>query len=300
MAAADAFLTDELRAVRAVLLELAEILSEYRAGVVVTGGVIPLLLLPPEEGVAYRSTNDVDLVLDLTLLQTLEDDNSDTIHDILFQNLYQQDERKPYRYHRGVWTGRRTVSVPVDLLAGERYRTEDRAVHDRVRATQEIYASPLYGVDLALLAPTEYRLSGMLPDGRERSDVPIRVADLALFVAIKAIAFTDRLRAYRAGAGTDHEDEAAKHAFDLYECVRRYPGGVPALAARLAPHQGNAMVQDALARLRDAFASPTADGPRLVTREDKYADEPEESQHFLRQDAYQRVKRLLDLLTVSR
>jgi hypothetical protein len=290
------FITDELKAVRSVILELMEILSDYREHLVLTGGVVPHLLLPPDSSGVYRSTNDVDIVLDLTFLHTLEDDTQDSIHDILFQNLYQQDETKPYRYHKGVWTGTRTIIVPIDLLAGRRYAEADREIHQKVRTVHEIYASPLYGVDIALLSVTKIALNGQLPDGRERHDVPVRVVDLALFPLIKAIAFTDRLEAYRRDPESNHEDEGAKHAFDIYECLSRFPGGLEALAAGIAPHKADPMIQDALSRLYEGFRNLNADGPRLLIREEKYATEPSEVTDFVRQDAFQRVNRLRQLL----
>jgi hypothetical protein len=295
----DRFLTDELRAVRAVILELMEVLSEYRAHLVLTGGVVPHLLLPPDESGVYRSTNDVDIVLDHAFLHTLEDDSQATIHEILMQNLYQQDEKKPYRYHRGIWTGTRTVVVPVDLLAGKRYADEDKAIHKRVRDIQEIYASPLYGVDIALLSTITCPLSGQLPDGRERQDVPVRVVDLALFPLIKAIAFVDRLKAREKEPDGNHEDQAAKHAFDIYECLSRFPGGLTKLAEGITPHLAHPLVQEAVKCLDTAFTSPEADGPRLLIREEKYATEPGEITAFVRQDAFQRVQFLRAALSAT-
>jgi hypothetical protein len=299
----DTFLTDDLVAVRSVLLEVTEILSDFRECIVVTGGVTPLLLLPTEEPDSngppsfYRSTNDVDLVLDLAQLQYL-DDTSQTIHDILFEHLYQQDEHRPYRYHRGVWISRssRTIQVPVDLLAGSRYRTPDQAIHARVRQVHEVYASPLYGVDLALLHSETCRVSGNLPDGTPRENVSLRVVDLALFVVIKAIALADRLGAHQTRTEENHEDEAAKHAFDIHECLRRFPGGLDALAARLAPFRSNLLVQDGLTKLRSAFSAADSAGPRLLVREEKYAFEPNVVREMARQDAYQRAKHLFALL----
>src|SRR5207237_8071526 len=130
-----------------------------------------------------------------------------------------------------VWTGTRNITVPVDLLAGRRYADEDKAIHKRVRDIQEIYASPLYGVDIALLSVIIHPLSGTLPDGRERQNMPVRVVDLALFPLIKAIACVDRLKAREKEPDGNHEDQAAKRAFDIYESLSRFPVGPPHVVA---------------------------------------------------------------------
>ena len=63
--------SDFTRAINAVLLELADILSDYHGSFVVSGGLAMHLLFggDSEEGSAFaRITKDVDVVLNLFLL----------------------------------------------------------------------------------------------------------------------------------------------------------------------------------------------------------------------------------------
>ncbi len=120
-----------------------------------------------------------------------------------------------------------------------------------------------------LLQPRTILLSGLTPGMLPLDDVPVQVVDLAMLILVKAIALQDRRRKHaRDSAGDKHRLQAAKHAYDISECLRRYPGKMEALAERLGslwlaqsgPEQP--LIDDALECLRAHFASPTAEGPR--------------------------------------
>jgi hypothetical protein len=85
-----------------------------------------------------------------------------------------------------------------------------------------------------------------------------------------------------------------KDAWDIYYCVRYYPGGISKLAAEFQPHLENGLVQEALAIIAEKFATPDHVGPKHVADFDGNTD-PEERDR-LRQDAYERVNALISRL----
>jgi Nucleotidyl transferase AbiEii toxin, Type IV TA system len=78
----------------------------------------------------------------------------------------------------------------------------------------------------------------------------VPVCGPAAFVVLKAFAFADR--------------GEPKDAYDLVYVLRRWPGGISDIADRLASHAKNhpAIVQDALGKLANDFATPDHHGPR--------------------------------------
>ena len=102
---------DLLRAIDAVVLELANILSDYRDAFVVSGGLALHLLFPPRgkrhlSGIPAateedpepfeRLTKDVDLILNVLVLDEMFDDRVPAIGELLIQNHYQQETRRRY------------------------------------------------------------------------------------------------------------------------------------------------------------------------------------------------------------
>ena len=55
-----------------------------------------------------------------------------------------------------------------------------------------------------------------------------------------------------------------KDSYDIYYCLRYYPGGPDRLAAEFLPDLNNMMVQEALATIAQKFTSPLHVGPAHV------------------------------------
>lgn len=154
-----------------------------------------------------------------------------------------------------------------------------------------------------LIQPQIVRLSGLTPGGIRLDDVPVQVVDLAMLILVKAIAFQDRLRKHeRHPEGEKHLSHATKHAYDISECLRRYPGKMEALAARLEPlwltQSGTEqqLIDDALECLRTHFAKPTAEGPRLMVLEERYRYDNDNGKMVAQRQTVRRIEHLLRLL----
>jgi hypothetical protein len=261
----------EVQAARSVLLELARLLGQYRNDVALVGGWVPELLFPEAELVHVGSL-DVDLALNH---RTLQDAGYRTIHELLLERGYtQQTDGPPFQYFRSVSTpDGQVIIVQVDFLAGEYEGRGRRHRHQRVAGMQPRKAR---GCDLAFAASTEIRIEGVLPGGG-RDSVIVRVTGVAAFIIMKGMALEDRLK--------------EKDAWDIYFCLRSYPGGTAALAEQFKPLLKHGLVREGLAKIADKFGSVDSYGPIAIAGFEESGD-PEE-RAIRQRDAFERVQDLL-------
>jgi hypothetical protein len=263
------YLGDAVEAARSVLLELTRLLRAYRQHIVLIGGWVPELLLPRAEP-QHVGSLDIDLALDH---RTLADTGYRTIHHLLIERGYEQDERQPFLYRRRVRVRTREISVQVDLLAGE---YEGTGSGRRTQRVQDVRPRKARGCDLALDQSTEVTIAGKLPNGADDTAV-LRVATIMPFLVMKGMALADRLK--------------EKDAYDVYFCICNFPGGIERLVMEFAPHAGHGLVREGLNKIADKFATPTAFGPTAVADFNQVIDPDERA--VIQRDAYERVAALL-------
>jgi len=106
---------DALRANRTVLIELMQILGEFRDHVVVVGGSVPGLLLR-DSVEPHVGTLDIDLAFDF---RNIQEASYQTLLKALRSRGYRQGGQ-PFQFFRDVpFSDRDPIIVEVDLLAGE-------------------------------------------------------------------------------------------------------------------------------------------------------------------------------------
>ncbi len=88
----------QVKSAHSVMLELFNLLGEYRDDIVVIGGWVPALLIP-QDHVQHIGSMDVDLALNH---KTLRDPGYKTIRKLLLERGYRQDEDQPFRFWRTV------------------------------------------------------------------------------------------------------------------------------------------------------------------------------------------------------
>ncbi len=110
----------------------------------------------------------------------------------------------------------------------------------------------------------------------------IQVASLVTFLVMKGMALDDRLK--------------EKDAWDIYNCVRNYPGGLDALADGLRPHLGHGLVKEGLQKIMRHFASTSHVGPTAVADFEEITDS--EERELIQRDACERVSYVLSRLGV--
>jgi hypothetical protein len=265
---------DEVAAARAVMLELVRLLGEYRDDMVIVGGWVPELLLPPTQTKHIGST-DVDLALDH---RRITEAGYQTIREHLLRHGYMEG-KQPFIFFREVPVGGRTITVQVDFLAGE-YGGAGRG--RRTQHVQDIAARKARGCDLALEMNTRVKIEGVLPGGGLDS-AEVRVAGIVPFIVMKGMALHDRLK--------------TKDSWDLYFCLVNYPGGLEALVREFRSSLQHGLVMEGLRKIHEKFLSPDHVGPKSVADFEEVTDS--EARALLERDAFERVSYLLAHLGVA-
>lgn len=262
---------DLVAAAHSVLLELVRLLGTYRDHIVVVGGWVPTLLLA-QASVLHVGSIDVDLALDH---RELHEQGYRTIRELLLARGYLEGAQ-PFIFHRVICLQAREIRVEVDLLAGEYEGTGKKHRHQRVL---DVRPRKARGCELAFDRPAEVIIEGSLPAGGADS-ARVRVASIVPFIVMKAMALHDRLK--------------EKDAYDIYFCLRNYPGGPQALVQAFHPHLRHGLVREGLEKIAEKFASPAHVGPRFVA--DFLEVEGADERAILQRDAFERVSYLLSEL----
>lgn len=260
---------DMVQAAHAVMLELVHVLGEYREGIVLVGGWVPSLLFPAAED-RHIGSMDVDIALDHKLL---EEAGYETICQKLQSRGYRRSEEQPFIFFRDVPAGSGTISVEVDLLAGEYEGTGRR---HRTQHVQDVNARKARGCDLVFPMTENITITGKRPDGYEDSAI-IKIAGIVPFIVMKAMAMADR--------------EKEKDAYDIYYVLRHFAGGGEDLIALFLPHLQHGLIREGLEKLAEKFQSPNHIGPNFVADFEDVEDE--EERDILKRDVFERVDFLL-------
>lgn len=267
------YTAEAVQAAKSVLLELMHLLGEYRDDIVLIGGWVPELLLP-QEPYPHVGSMDIDLAVNHVKIQ----DGYKQIEELLIsRGYYQEESKQPYIFFRDVPESGRTIKVQVDLLSGEYEGTGKGRRHQVV---QGMKARKVRGCDLAFDMIKEVPIEGKIPGGGH-DRVTIRVASIVPFFIMKGMALDERLK--------------EKDAWDIYFCVRSYPGGIDTLAAEFRPHLSHGLVQEGLEKIGKHFSDITSIGPRFVA-DFEAVEDPEERERIIR-DAFERVSAFLEKLT---
>ena len=88
-----------------------------------------------------------------------------------------------------------------------------------------------------------------------------------------------------------------KDAWDIYYCIRNYPGGIEQLVEEFQPLLKNKLVQEAIDKMLEKFASPEHVGPKHVADFEEITDREERS--LLQRDAFERVNALISRLRLN-
>jgi hypothetical protein len=265
---------EALRATRTVLIELMQLLGEFRDHVVVVGGSVPGLLLSdsPEP---HIGTLDIDLAFDFRNIP-------DASYQILLQALMSRGYRQggqPFQFFRDVpFSNRDPITVEVDLLAGE-YGGTGRS--RRTQVVQDARARKTRACDLVFENNNVIKIEGDLPGGGHLT-VQCRVAAIVPFLVMKGMALADRLK--------------EKDAYDIDYCVRQYPGGIAALADAFRLQIENRLVREGLAKIKEKFLSPDHTGPNWVADFLEIADREERA--IQQRAAYELITALLEALRI--
>ena len=78
-----------------------------------------------------------------------------------------------------------------------------------------------------------------------------------------------------------------KDAYDIYYCVKNYPGGIDSLVEAFRTFPDKSIVKEGLMKIADKFASPEHFGPVAVADFNEITDM--EERMIIKRDAFERV-----------
>ncbi|WP_448207487.1 nucleotidyl transferase AbiEii/AbiGii toxin family protein [Azospirillum sp. sgz302134] len=202
-------------AVKAVLLEIGQILGSFQGKFAVVGGAVPWLLLGNEE-MPHVGTLDVDLGLDA---EALGDGEYKTLVEALMGNGYhQRQELRRFQLVRQVPA--QDDGAPIDVIVDFLMPRDAEIVKNTPPLLSEFAVQRASGADLALRFYQMVAIDGPMPGGG-KNRVEIAVASIPALLAMKGHALNGRLK--------------QKDAYDVYYCIRNYPDGIDALADACRP-----------------------------------------------------------------
>jgi hypothetical protein len=260
------FTEDKVAAARGVLCEVFQRLTESREQIVLIGGWVPEFIFS-EPKTPYVGSMDVDLALSEQLLQ--QSGNND-IRTRLANYGFERDEN-PTIMWRLIPLHGETIRVRIDLFPLQSATIENSgAVLDK--SETQLFSESSFCVSV----------DGEFFDGRKER-VEIRVASLALFLALKGKAFSDRLK--------------TKDAWDIYYCLRTYPDSLEALANEIKPLMQYDLIRAGFQCIAQLFSSIDDYGPKFTVDFDEISD-PDERELIVR-DVFERVHTLLNFLGIQ-
>ena len=253
-----------------VLGEIVNLLDEFSDHIRIIGGWVPTLLYPESD---HIGSIDVDVLLNQLEIKKAE--SYETIHRLLMKNGYVKHPEKYFTFVKTVAVQGVSYDVDVDFLSGK-YGGDGGNVSKHIDGVK---ALPATGGNFAFeFPPADVKIEYKRPDGAlDRGHV--NVISIVPYLVMKAMAL---------GRGKP------KDAYDIYCTINNYHGGVKALATEFTPYIDKELVQKMKEKLQDKFASVDHAGPADIASFFGITDEDEIAR--IKQDAYQKVKYLVDKL----
>ena len=233
-------------AVKAVLLEIGQILGSFQGKFAVIGGAVPWLLLENDE-MRHVGTLDVDLGLDA---EALGDGEYATLVEALMGNGYRQrGELRRFQLVRQVpaTDGGGAIDVIVDFLMPR----DAEILKNSPPLIGDFAVQRASGADLAVRFYQMVAIEGPMPDGGNNR-VEIAVASIPALLAMKGFAMNGR-----------HKQ---KDAYDVYSCVRNYQAGIEALADACRPLLAHPSGKQGYSHIAEKFNEVDGYGPTCVRR----------------------------------
>ena len=235
-----------------MLVELGQILGSYRGKFAVIGGAVPWLLLNQSD-MSHIGTLDVDLSLDA---EALGDGEYAHLVESLLKQGYRQRENRP-RFQLVRTLPARDGGTDIDVVV-EFLMPRDAAIAKNTPPLVADFAvQRADGAELALKFHQLVTIDGDMPDGGGNR-VQIAVASIPALLAMKGYAIANRLK--------------QKDAYDIYYCIRNFPGGVDALVAATGPLLEFGSARTGYLHISEKFRHLDDFGPTSVRR---FVDRPE-------------------------
>ena len=231
-------------AVKSVLLEIGQILGEFRGRFVVIGGAVPWLLLNEPE-MPHIGTQDVDLSLDAEALG--DGEYGDLVRSLQNQGYNQRDNL--YRFQLVRTVPARDGGPDIDIVVDFLMPRDAEIAKNNPPLTSNFAVQRADGADLALKFNEMIEIEGDMPNGG-KNKVRIAVASIPALLAMKGYAINNRLK--------------QKDAYDIYYCIRNYPNGIDALVKVTQPLLEIETARKGYCFISDKFRDKDDFGPTSV------------------------------------
>jgi hypothetical protein len=234
-------------AVKTVLVEIGQILGSFKGKFAIVGGAVPWLLLGSNDEMPHVGTIDVDLGLDA---QALGDGEYATLVEALLGHGYEQrTQLRRFQLVRRVpaQDGGAAIDVVIDFLMPR----DAEIVKNVPPLISDFAVQRADGADLAVRFYQMVAIAGPMPAGGTNR-VEVAVCSIPALLAMKGHAIQGRYK--------------QKDAYDIYYCVRNYPGGPHALAQACVPLLGHASATAGYGFIASKFAAVDSFGPTCVRR----------------------------------
>lgn len=232
------------RAVKSALLEIGQLLGSFDGKFAIIGGAVPWLLLAADD-MRHVGTLDVDIMLHA---EALGDQEYVRLVEVLMGNGYHQSNNmRRFQLVREVPAedAGTPIKVIVDFLM-----PRDAVIEKNVPPVIADFAvQRADGADLAIRYPQLIAIEGTMPGGGVNR-VKIAVASIPALLGMKGHALLKRMK--------------RKDAYDVYYCVRNYPGGPEALADAARPLLEDSTAAEGFKGIAEKFATLDAVGPVWV------------------------------------
>lgn len=200
-------------AVKSVLVEIGQILGSFQGKFAVVGGAVPWLLLDNID-MPHVGTIDIDLGLDA---EALQDGEYVDLVEALRTKGYDQSTVKKFQLVRTTKdVNGNSIQVNIDFLMPREAEIEK----NKPPILDDFAVQRADGADLALRFNQLVAVRATMPDGGLNT-VEIVVCSIPALLAMKGFALQKRYK--------------QKDAYDIYYCVRNYPGGIEVLAEDCRP-----------------------------------------------------------------
>lgn len=267
-------------AVKTVLIEIGQILGSFQGKFAVIGGAVPWLLLDNEE-MPHVGTLDIDLSLDA---EALGDGEYATLVEALQSKGYKQrEDLRRFQLVRQVPAT--DAGPPIDIIVDFLMPRDAEIVKNEPPLIDNFAVQRADGAELALHFYELVAIEGSMPAGG-KNRVEVAVCSIPALLAMKGHAL--------------HRRDKQKDSYDIYYCIRNYPGGSEVLAQDCRPLLHHASGTNGYQHIAGKFRTPEDYGPSCVRQfVDGTAVMGERTADQWQQDAFGQVNAWLKALGVD-
>jgi hypothetical protein len=253
------YTAEQTEQIKALTLTVATTLGLYIDDLVIVGGLVPTLLLPPssreDKAEIHAGTQDLDIGLDITIF---DKKRYAGISKAMRSADFERDENESGNPTRQRWRHKKVPYATIDFLIQQTDESEEGGAIKGLQSDFGAFVIP--GLELAFRNPIKLELSGKNLKGAKVTRT-VNVCNPGVFVLLKARA--------------NYKREKAKDAYDIFYMLRNHKDGIEGVARYVKPLADETIGAESLAFLRSEFADEECTGPMRVVEFHNDGDDPE-------------------------